>query len=139
LIVPFEPEHLDLLDIQDVDPGVGMTPREALRGVQGPAYTMFIGDEIVGCAGIIPIFPKTGEAWALFSDGANRKHGVSATLAMAKCLARLMKKYQRVQATVFADFPVGRRWVEALGFEYEGCLRKYGPMGRDMIMYGRVK
>lgn len=51
-----------------------------------------------------------------------------------------MKKYNvhRSEITVQDDFIQGHRWARALGFEWEGLLKQYGPDKSNYGIYGRV-
>lgn len=45
----------------------------------------------------------------------------------------------RLEATVKADFSMGIRWLNSLGFEYEGTLRQYGVDRSDYQLFARYK
>ena len=45
-------------------------------------------------------------------------------------------KLQRVQATVLKENKKAIKWIEFLGFEREGLMRKY--VGGDHYLYARV-
>lgn len=45
----------------------------------------------------------------------------------------------RTQTMIRTGFPFLVKWIELLGFEREGILRKFGPEGDDYFMYARLK
>jgi hypothetical protein len=46
---------------------------------------------------------------------------------------------RRTQTLIRKGYPFLIKWIELLGFEQEGLLRKFGPEGDDYYMYARVK
>ena len=48
------------------------------------------------------------------------------------------KNYQRIQASIRADFKDGIRFAEWFGMESEGLMRKYGPDGKDYLRLARI-
>ena len=101
------------------------------------AVTLLSDNEPIACLGIS--FQEWGkaEAWALLSN--SFKDYKLSIYKMAKAgLGMISTEYHRIQATVDPGYPETIRWIEALGFEYEGRLRKYGPDKQDYLMYSRV-
>ena len=106
----------------------------------GPAFTLFVDGEIVGCAGIVLLDWQRGEAWTLFT---------SLFMKYKKIIWKNIKIYldqiqksehlRRIHALVRLDFPEGCRFLEHLGFENEtpNGLRAFGPNGETLFMYGR--
>lgn len=101
------------------------------------AFTALVGGEIAASAGI-ERFPwsRVGEAWAVVGP-LGREHRVFITRAVLRHLRGLIIEMDldRVEAWVFADHAVGRRWVSWMQFQQEGIARKRGPNGEDMICY----
>jgi RimJ/RimL family protein N-acetyltransferase len=48
-------------------------------------------------------------------------------------------EFKRVEAFVDSDFEPGHRWIKMLGFEYEGYMKNFSPLGRDCLLYSRIK
>jgi hypothetical protein len=46
---------------------------------------------------------------------------------------------RRTQVTIRAGYPFLIKWIELLGFQREGLMRKFGPEGDDYYLYARVK
>lgn len=112
----------------------------ARREGSWPAVTLFDGETPMASAGIEDIREGVGELWMYVSIHASR---IPKTLAIysRRVLGGWWEAYGyiRLQALVNADSRVGRRFVEHLGLEPEGTLRRYGPLGNDQIMYARVR
>ena len=108
----------------------------------GPAYTLFIDDIPVMCAGVGILRPGLGEAWMVLST-LFYKYRKECFIAVRDRLEMIIKgeKLKRVQALVLTDFPEAEHWLIHLGFENETPtkrgLRSFGPSGEDMLMFGR--
>lgn len=86
------------------------------------------------------IYPKVVQIWAVVSEDVKLT-----PIAFHRTVQRLLESFTqthglaRVQITVRADFLAAKKWALALGFKYEGKLKKYGPDGSDYFIYARVK
>lgn len=142
-IVPYKPAHLERVSAQQAQAGVvGCIDRETADGlaIQGFAFSAVAAGRIVGCAGIVPLWPGVGQAWAVLSDIA-LAHPITLTRTIQREMARIeaMHGLHRIQATVAEEHVAGRRWLAWLGFEVEGLMCNYGPGGAgDFWLYGRV-
>ena len=105
----------------------------------GPSYTMTVDGEIAVCAGLVLLGWNRAEAWTLLSS-VFTKHYRTCFREIKKRLSLLIEEsfIRRVQATAVPHYEEGIRFLEHLGFEQEGLLRKYGPNGEDLIMFGRI-
>lgn len=114
---------------------LGRAAADAGRG--GPAFTLTVDGAPAACAGVILFpYPGVGHAWAIIGE-AGRAHGMALTRAVVRGLAQIIRTHQlrRVEAEVVADFERGRQWLEWMGFEEEGLMRRRGPNGIDMFRY----
>ncbi|MEP4379754.1 MAG: hypothetical protein ABJ215_01135 [Alphaproteobacteria bacterium] len=142
-IVPFEPPHLRAVAPQcaQAEHAAYVETLELSALVQpGAAFTARDDTGVLGCAGVVPLWPGVGQAWAVFSD-ALLTHPVALTRATERALDHIMavENMRRVQATVLDGHGAGARWLSFLGFELEGLLLNYGPGGAgDYWMYGRT-
>lgn len=105
------------------------------------AYTLMVDDIPVACVGLILQDWGKAEAWVLFSD--SFKDHILTIYRIIKVglkMAFSEKNLSRIQATIDTSYPETVRWIESLGFEYEGRLKKYGPPPQhsDFLMYARV-
>ena len=102
------------------------------------AITGWVGNDIIGCCGIAELWTHRAMAWALLSADCSQ-HMVPITRLVHQAL--MLHPANRIEATVFEDFPAGRRWVEMLGFHCEtpSPMRGYDARGRSTWLYAMVK
>lgn len=132
IIRDFKIEDLSTLGLTDAELNI----YEQVK-FTNPCWTATYNTEIVCCGGIQEIMPKVGEAWMMFSL-TGRKY-ISA-FKVAKDLLRKSKiKFRRIQATADPVNDIYKRFLEHLGFIYEGTLRRYGVNGQDMRMYSIIR
>lgn len=138
----FEPEHAMMIE----DAVEGAFDEElkkeccAFRSL-GPAYTIFDAEgKVIVCLGVQILWGRVGECWAVFSPEA-RKHPKAITETTIKYLTRIVAdfKLERLQAYARTDLKSAWKWLEILGFEREGCLRKLGRDGSDQYIYGMTR
>jgi hypothetical protein len=107
-----------------------------------PLFTYTLSTEhehVLGCAGLRLIWDGVWEGW--FQGAAPHiahRYRFMVVRFVKRYLNRMLNECHRIQAVVCSDDMVARRFVLFLGFEREGVLRKYGPDGRDYIMYSKV-
>jgi len=109
-------------------------------GEGGPAFTLIIDGEVVGCAGVALTAWNRGEAWTLLST-LFYKYKKTSYKSIKIGLEKIIKEYKlrRIQAVVFdGTEEVCGRFLYHLGFEWEGKHKGYGPHGETMHSYGRV-
>lgn len=140
-IVEFQPDHLRAVAPQPVQADI-VNYAEALDGraltAPGMSFSALADGAVVGCAGIVELWPGVGQAWAVLSERA-LEEPVTLTRAVMRELARIRREHGlcRVQATVADGHGAGARWLAFMGFEVEGLLVNYGPGGHgDHWMYG---
>ena len=103
-------------------------------------YALFHGTKLMMLASVLPVAEEVGEISFLTDENM-----ITASIAVKRGLMQLFKQalseipFPRLQAKVDAEFLIGRKFVERLGFEKEGVLRKFGPTKHDYIMYGLIK
>ena len=133
--VPYQLEH-GMYIRHHLAEGIVIPPRH-LAALDGYSAVMDSG-EVVACAGLAPWpdFPHVATAWAFI----NRTIPGAALLAVTRAAQTMLelRSEQRVEACCRADLAKARRWLEMLGFQYEGPARKYGPDGSDFMRFARV-
>lgn len=144
-IIPFEPCHLDAFEINHAT----KFETEHLKKMShywkqgGPCFTGVYKGKIIGCAGLMELWPGVAQAWAAFEKGFPM---FSVHKIVKKALATLMKdcRYHRVQSNTQGNFDIGKKWLigngksKGLGFDVETILREYGPDKSDFIQYVRL-
>jgi hypothetical protein len=102
----------------------------------GMAWVIEINGEVVTIAGILPQCENRALVWSFISKFAGKNFR-----KIHQAVKRFIDQvdYRRLEAAIDVDFSEGKRWIEMLGFEYEGYMRAYRPDGADMLLYARVK
>ena len=139
-VIPFRLYHLDLLKAQGVQEWQKHAvshvpvPYASLGTPAGIALTVRDGERIVICGGILHGFNPT--LWAVLSDRASQH-----MLALTRIAERFLdtQPYRRIEASSEEDFPAGCRWLELLGFKFEGRMPGYGDRGETHLRYGLVR
>ena len=107
----------------------------------GPAITL-INDQLepVASAGMACLWPGVGEFWMIPSVLVSR-HKVSVVREAKRFLADCLERFNlhRAQATIREKDGIALGWIERLGFEREGLMRKFGSDGENYFMYARVQ
>lgn len=140
IVLPFEPEHLDELELQQSQLSLQPIISDSKYGYSlkkaGPAFSAQVDGEIIASLGIIPQWEHRAIAWGLIGARANR-HLLSVHKAVERFLK--MSEYRRIETSVATNFAEGHRWARMLGFEREGTMRAYTPEGFDCDLYARVR
>jgi hypothetical protein len=135
----FQPYHVDLLRAQGVQGAqlneVSLVPGACANVPPGPAVSAFDGDRILICGGIAKITNTNGVCWALVAEGAG-KHMHALHFAVKRFIT--LQPWRRLEASVEEGFGAGCRWVELLGFQFEGRMLKYGENGANYLRYAKV-
>jgi RimJ/RimL family protein N-acetyltransferase len=139
-IVPFEAKHLRYLSLQSAQSYASSELSKPEYGQQleqmGDSFTGIHNGQVIGCAGIWRIWENRAHIWALLSPDAGR-HFVAIHRAVVAKLATLEDR--RIEAAVDVGFVEAHRWIEMLGFTYEGTMKAYTPDGRDSDLYARIR
>lgn len=143
-VVPFCLEHLWSLDARKEHP---LEPEDRLRTWKlcreyeraGPCFTLFADGQVVTCAGVAILSPNVGTAWMIGSDLV-RLYRFSFQRVICHYLESIIKHFQlrRVQTVVSAEFETSRKWLERIGFRYEGTMAKAGLGGEDQHVMARM-
>ena len=156
LIVPFEPWHIDVIDLRDEQKATTYTSIEEVGGVENygqlfihfapvvngeyMAKTGLLDGRVIYCGGLTWDTASCVTAWSLIS-----KDFVEAPLAVKKKVFKEIKKgigkvpVRRVQGLTDVGNPEADRYLEWFGMEFEGVLKGYGTNGSDQKIYGMVK
>jgi len=132
--------HWDALDLAGADLAhLGRYFAWAQDGSWRIARTLECGDGIVACAGVVPLpGTATGEAWMLTSD-LIRSYPLALVRAVRMALAEATARgLTRVHTLILPGHIIGCRFLEALGFQREGLLRRCGHNGLDRYIYARI-
>jgi len=106
-----------------------------------PSFTGFWDEEIIGCAGVTPVWHGRAIAWALISIHAGPARMLAIHRDVGEFLDDVQRRpeFRRIEATCAREFTAARRWVIMLGFQHEGLMRRYDAQGVDHDLYARVR
>lgn len=138
-IIPFEPEHLELIAAREPDLSVLRSMPDAKKlaaeyAERGPCWTGFWDGQAMAAVGIVILWNHVAEGWALTSDLV-RQHPCAFHRAVCHKLRYVMQKYElnRLQLSIQHSNLVSRMWAYRLGFRNEGRMKKFGPEGEDYV------
>lgn len=140
-VIPFKKEHaLDLKDFMSLLQIHDPLEYGAVLESNPISFSACVDGKIIGAAGIHPLHPGVGRAWALLSMEV-RKAAFFLHRAVKRRLPGLIEvgSFHRVELVVRRHFPDGYFWAERLGFQDEGLLKKYGPDGSDYHIFALTK
>lgn len=139
-IVPYQEGDEDYMVLR---PGDYMTDGLRNGDAEGQAFTLWDEEqkEIVGIVGCSVIYPGVAGAWALISDSMRGRNALEFTRFCKAILPAWIAtfKLHRLQIVVLTSNEEYNRFAKAIGFEYEGVMRKVAPDKRDMALYAIVE
>jgi Acetyltransferases, including N-acetylases of ribosomal proteins len=145
ILKPLTPEDLEIIiprafEAREMAMIGNLPARVAACWEHGAAYCGWLGGDILACAGVTLLWRGVGAAWCITSPLVAR-HPLSFHRAVRRMLDLLEASLglHRVQVEVQGDHFVSQRWVERLGFEFEGFMPGYGPDGSRYVRFGRVR
>jgi hypothetical protein len=138
-IVPFKPEHLAAIRLQGVQASAQPQCTEEfgrqLASQTGLARTALLDGQPLAIAGLTELWPGRAFAWAYLAEGWERH---AKTVHRAVLAALRASRWRRVEAAIDVRYSAARRWISALGFDFEGVARAFTPDGRDCEIWARV-
>lgn len=141
IIVPFQPEHLQQIDLQAEQSLAGhhLRNEQYTRSLAAhESWTGMIDGRVVACAGFITLWPGRHQVWAVISATI----GAAGMLQLSKAVLRgLALKTGRIEAVVASEFTAGHRWARLMGFTLETPepMRRWFPEGGDASLYSRIQ
>lgn len=141
-VIEFKPEHLLVIDIQERQKLIKQYATSAygkLLKSAGPCYTVITEDgTVVGCGGLAKQWEGRYLLWSILARQCAGSIFFKVNRIVSRFLAIHSAEIQRIEVTVDADFPQARRWVESLGFNCEGLMKKFNPDGSDAYLFAKV-
>ena len=141
--IEYEAEHL--LWVMDVagsvlneQAGIDLMELARKSKTKGPCLTLVNEkNETIACGGLAMMFKGSAEIWVRLS----KKAGPHAVKALREQMYRWIEGHRlvRLQATGPVAWEKLPPFLEWLGMQREGVLRKYGPHGEDYLMYSWVR
>ena len=143
-----QPTSEDILSIEpqphQCEPTAISGGREVLeRGLvvlDGRSMAIFDEGKCIGVYGATELWPGVARLWGLFSEDVISKYPEMLCMHAKRDLERVTQRFgfHRVEATVNLDHVVAREFLEWLGFECEGLMRRYTMAREDMYLYAKV-
>lgn len=141
-LIPFKPEHLELMELRDqeraqLDSG-GLEGVFEYRVSDGVSWTLIIDGCVVACFGITEM-GGTADIWMMSSNYV-KDYGRRVCVITRSILSNYIEDAspRRLQTTCMNN-EVDIRFMEWMGLEIEGILRKAGPSGEDLVMMSRIE
>lgn len=139
IVVPFAVEHVDMIDVQETQANEVEHIRNFAEYLTGCySYSCFDGDEVIFLAGMSVMFEETGEIWCLFSKRM-KDYPIETIKLLIKHMDFLHScGFKRLQTLVDASNPTAKKYIEFLGYENEGLMKRYYK-GQDFYRYARIR
>jgi hypothetical protein len=139
IVEPLTMKHYDDFAIQDAQSHfkafLGNRKYRDAMILSGPAYAGLCDGRVMAIAGISEQWEGRGIAWSLLSPNIGH-HFIEIHRAVVRALAQTHMR--RIEAHVDPTFNSAVRWIQMLGFTYEGTMKRFDPDGRDMDLYARI-
>lgn len=142
--IKYQPEHAGMIELNEAYDGQ-LEVLESYKTTEGFFMESIVKDhgnsiEVLAVISGCIVVNGTFEVSALVGKGA-RKYplGFFKQVDLALTSYESVLKTRRTQVTIRAGYPFLIKWIELLGFEREGLMRKFGPEGDDYYLYARVK
>ena len=143
-VVPYETQHGDEMiefGLNDTLMDGDATFKENRIDFAGAglAYTLLDNNVPICSGGIIPTWMGNAQGWAISSKRIFKNKIKAARLIKKRMdLLCVNNKIWRLQTAVKADFKIGIRFAEFLGFNNEGLMVGYGPDKTDYYLMARI-
>ena len=143
-VVPYETQHGDEMiefGLNDTLMDGDATFKENRIDFAGAglAYTLLDDNVPICSGGIIPTWLGNAQGWAISSKRIFKNKIRAARLIRERTdLLCANNKIWRLQTAVKADFKIGIRFAEFLGFNKEGLMVGYGPDKTDYYLMARI-
>jgi RimJ/RimL family protein N-acetyltransferase len=141
---PFHPAHLEMIEAHEL---TKRTPAQlaewkeiiTAQAQAGTAITAYLHGRPMACFGFLPIWTGVAEMWLLIEER-GRKYGKSLTRAAltVRDFAVLSNNLHRLQITVRCGDIRAVKWAQAIGFDQEAVLHRYGPDQSDFYIFART-
>jgi len=143
-IVPYQTQHGDEMiefglndKLMDID--ASFKENRIDFAMAGLAFTLLDNNVPICSGGIIPTWLGSAEGWVISSKRIFKNKIKAARLIRERTdLLCANNKIWRLQTAVKADFKIGVRFAEFLGFKNEGLMKAYGPDKTDYYRMARI-
>ena len=143
-IVPYKTQHGDEMiefglndKLMDID--ASFKENRIDFAMAGLAFTLLDNNVPICSGGIVPTWLGNAQGWVISSKRIFRNKVKASRLIKERTdLLCANNKIWRLQTAVKADFKIGIRFAEFLGFNKEGLMVGYGPDKTDYYLMARI-
>ena len=143
-IVPYKTQHGDEMiefglndKLMDID--ATFKENRIDFAMAGLSFTLLDDNVPICSGGIVPTWLGNAQGWVISSKRIFRnKVKASRLIKQRTDLLCANNKIWRLQTAVKADFKIGIRFAEFLGFKKEGLMVGYGPDKTDYYLMARI-
>ena len=143
-IVPYKTQHGDEMiefglndKLMDID--ASFKENRIDFAMAGLAFTLLDNNVPICSGGIIPTWLGNAQGWVISSKRIFRNKVKASRLIKDRTdLLCANNKIWRLQTAVKANFKIGIRFAEFLGFNKEGLMVGYGPDKTDYYLMARI-
>lgn len=134
----FTPEHLQRLLLQPAQEYMAANladPAYVHALGEHDAFSAIDGDRVIACAGFVPIWQGRSVAWALLAKDIGER-----MVFVHRATLRILngRPERRIEAYCDTRFDAANRWIQLLGFKFEGRMAGFTPDGSDQDLFARV-
>lgn len=137
--VAFDPAHALRIRLQPRQRGLAasMTPESlAIMAKATASITVLDGDEVLMCAGWLPLWEGRAMAWSMLAEGIGAR-----MTGVVRAARRMTDTFtgRRLELDVERDHAEAHRLARLLDFTLETpCMPRFYPNGADAAMYVRI-
>ena len=143
-IVPYQTQHGDEMiefglndKLMDID--ASFKENRIDFAMAGLAFTLLDDNVPICSGGVVPTWLGNAQGWVISSKRIFRNKIKASRLIKERTdLLCANNKIWRLQTAVKADFKIGIRFAEFLGFNKEGLMVGYGPDKTDYYLMARI-
>ena len=143
-IVPYQTQHGDEMiefglndKLMDID--ASFKENRIDFAMAGLAFTLLDDNVPICSGGVVPTWLGNAQGWVISSKRIFRNKVKASRLIKERTdLLCANNKIWRLQTAVKANFKIGIRFAEFLGFNKEGLMVGYGPDKTDYYLMARI-
>jgi len=135
-IIDFEPEHILQITPQKSQQYIPLTMEYGNFLATGNCFTGVQGRKVIAIGGVLPVTESRAYLHMIVSEGMPHQW-VKLYRATRRLIAAVQGDYIRLET--LSTTPEADRWLEMVGFQYEGVLRRVMPDGTDAKSYSIVR
>lgn len=137
-IIPFVREHFEDIDVQEKQSIYSKEMnKDYLISLEknSVAFSGLVNGKVIGIAGFLQLDVQRAIIFAILDKNSGEHF-----LAIHKAVRRFLElqPFPRIEAAIDCNFDQAVRWIEMLGFEKEGRMKKYFSNNNDAYLYSRT-